>query len=188
MNKTLLLASAAACMALAGCFGGGGGGGGSTAAQISQTYDDLGEGISNGAITAVEDMPTGEASMSGHIGFSDNEDEGYALGALALDVDFGSGDVSGTAGNFAVYDADDNKQANISGTLAVAGGVTGNTLSANATGTLSDGTDPADVALTMDGQFYDDDGDLLVYGDVGGTLTGSDYSDTVEGGFYAYED
>ncbi|MGD9919080.1 MAG: hypothetical protein AB7U46_13770 [Paenirhodobacter sp.] len=191
MNKTLLLASAAACMALAGCLGGGDGGSG---AQATETYDRIEAGIDDGSITTVSDMPTGQASMSGHIGVADVGEDGdlTAIGALALDVDFDGGTVTGSASDFGLYNSDSgNKTENITGTLDVAGTLSGSTMTADASGELSDGETPSDVALTMTGDFYDDGGDLLVYGDVSGTIAdaadGGD-SQTVEGGFYAYED
>lgn len=193
MNRTILLASAAACMALAGCLGGSDGNG-SNGAQASENYDRIEAGIDDGSITALADMPSGQASMSGYMGVGEVGENGDqdAVGKLALDVDFDGGTVTGQASDFALYDQEtESKTMDLSGSLDISGTLSGNSMSANASGELSDGETPSDVALGMTGNFYDDNGDMVVYGDVNGTIAdaadGSD-SQSVEGGFYAYED
>ena len=93
--------------------------------------------------------------------------------------------MTGTASDFGLYDGDDNLESEIGGSLAIDGTITGSTMSADATGTLTEGSDDFNVALTMDGTFYEDSADrLYVEGDVGGTIDGEGQS----GAFYLSED
>ena len=196
-------AAIAAVMALGGCLGGGSGddsapvGGTTTAttattvAEALDTYEELQAKIDSGALTAVSELPTGSATMTGYLGVGDLGDDGdlTALGDMTLDVDFDGGSVTGSAENFALYNEDSyEKEEDVSGSLAIAGSISGVTLDANATGTLTDASgSTVDAALGMTGDFYDVDGTLTVLGDVDGTLTDDEGTFAVEGGFYAQE-
>lgn len=190
----------AGSLALAAC----GGGSGSTstgttinaglssadATGVQTTYDNYQARIDSGALTPTS--PTGQASMSGYIAAGGVGDTGQstAIGDLSLDVNFDANSVGGTASNFGIYDGSGStltKTAGVSGTLDVAGTVSGSSLSANATGQLTDGTVPSDINVAMDGKFYDDNGTLLVQGKTSGTATPTDGSgsNTLSGGFFA---
>jgi len=195
MTLKFALAATAACLALSACNSSNGSSGALTSAAAQETdatYSDYQDRITSGALTTT--APTGQASMSGYMGISDINPEDSsttAIGKLAMDVDFDAGTVSGTASDFGIYSGEVlTKEADVNGTLAVDGTVGGTDLTASATGTLSDGETPTDVALNMTGSFYDDAGTLTAVGDITGTIADSGDSSTsidVGGAFYATE-
>lgn len=195
MTLKFALAATAACLALSACNSSNGSSGALTSAaaqEVDATYSDYQDRITSGALTTT--APTGQASMSGYMGISDINPEDSsttAIGKLAMDVDFDAGTVSGTASDFGIYSGEVlTKEADVNGTLAVDGTVGGTDLTASATGTLSDGETPTDVALNMTGSFYDDAGTLTAVGDITGTIADSGDSSTsidVGGAFYATE-
>ncbi|WP_102223395.1 hypothetical protein [Acidimangrovimonas sediminis] len=209
MRYKLQIMASAACLALAACGGSSStpsstasgaasaSASGSTSASSSgsslsaadaqtvvASYDDNQARIDSGALTTTS--PTGQADMSGYVGVTDNAGT-MAVGDLNMSVDFDGGKVTGTASNFGLYDDTDamTKQGDASGSLGVTGTVSGSSMTAKASGTLSDGSTPADVSLGMNGKFYDDNGTLLVQGTASGTVTNSDGTSALDGGFFA---
>lgn len=187
MRIFTLTAISTAALTLAAC--------GSSSESVSDNdlptkYDSL-EGlvdaVQGGALgEASEALMAGNASLSGALEISDVDDEGQlnALGDLSLLADFTAGSVSGSVTNVGLYSTETEElDTALTGSLAVAGTISGAALAADANGTLTDDEDHA-VALKMDGVFYDYNGDLATYGDVEGTIDGQD----VDGGFAAIED
>ncbi|OWY15559.1 hypothetical protein B6V72_02975 [Thioclava sp. F34-6] len=197
MTFKLALAASAACLALAACNSSNGSSGALTSAEaqnVDATYTDYQDRKGGPTMTAT--APTaGQASMSGFMGVSNvNPDDPTTtvMGELAMDVDFGAGTLTGKGTNFGIYSGDVlTKEANVTGSLDVAGTVTGSTMAATATGTMSDGTSPgADFDLKMSGGFYTDanNGNVLTaVGDVSGTLTDGTDVRNVDGNYYATE-
>ncbi|OWY08939.1 hypothetical protein B6V74_09780 [Thioclava sp. F42-5] len=196
MTFKLALAASAACLALAACNSSNGSSGALTSAEaqnVDATYTDYQDRIGGPTMTAT--APEGQASMSGFMGVSNvNPDDPTTtvMGELAMDVDFGTGKLTGKGTNFGIYSGDVlTKEADVTGSLDVAGTVSGSTMAATATGTMSDGTSPgADFALNMDGGFYTDanNGDALTaVGKIGGTLTDGTDVRNVGGNYYATE-
>ncbi|OWY06829.1 hypothetical protein [Thioclava sp. IC9] len=198
MTFKLALAASAACLALAACNSSNGSSGALTSAEaqnVDATYSDYQDRIGGPTMTAT--APEGQASMSGYMGIDKvNPDDASTtvIGKLAMDVDFGAGTLTGKGTNFGIYSGDVlTKEADVTGSLDVAGTVTGSTMAATATGTMSDGTSPgADFDLKMNGGFYTDanNGNVLTaVGDVSGTMTeaGSDPNTNLGGAYYATE-
>lgn len=203
MNTSFALAAFAACFALSACGGGSGstsgggtsGGGTSTTGQavdaqkVDTTYTDLQDRITSGALTATS--PTGQASMAGYMGISGvdpTDTTTTVLGKLAMDVDFDAGTVAGKASDFGVYKGTNlqTKVDTVTGSLGVAGTVTGSDLAANATGTMADSSkSPTDFNLNMTGKFYDDKGTLTTVGDLAGTMNEGTTTTNVDGAFFA---
>ena len=194
------MVAVAACLSLAACGGtssGGGAGGGTgggamtgisaaVAEQANTTFKDYDARIKAGTLKTT--TPTGQATMAGYYGITDNQ--GAALiGDLSMNVDFGAGTISGSASNFGNFDNSGPtliKQGGPSGSLTVSGSVTGSAMTATAKGTLSGNTTAA-VDTTMTGNFYDDSGTTVAVGNVSGQVTDSGATAPVKvtGSFYA---
>lgn len=161
-----------------------------TSAQVQQvdaTYSDYQTRINNGTLTTT--TPTGQATMAGYMGISNinpQDTSATAIGRLNMNVDFGAGTVTGSATDFGLYNGSPlTAQSGTTGSLNVAGTVSGSGISAGATGTLSDGSSNSDFNLQLNGSFYDDAGTLTTVGDVSGTMTGGGSTNNVGGAFYA---
>lgn len=191
MTYKLVLAASAACLALAACNTSSGSSSSLTSAQaqnVDATYADYQDRIVNDDLTTV--TPQGQATMSGYMGvggINPEDDTTVALGELTMNVDFDGGTLTGTADNFGIYSGDPLvKDTGVTGSLDVAGTVSGSGLDANASGHMSDGSGTgADFDLTMSGSFYDDAGTLTTVGDLTGTMDESGTKTEVSGGFYA---
>ncbi|RPE66979.1 hypothetical protein EDD53_1382 [Pacificibacter maritimus] len=173
---------AAATLPLAACLGSGD-------TELPDNYEEaisLYEAVENEELEeASEELMSGTATLSGAIAISDlGEDEDLeAIGELTLTANFTTDEVIGTADNFALYEEDSSEvEASLTGSLDVEGDISGTSMTADLEGTLTDNEDH-DVALTMDGTFYDADGALAVVGDVEGLID----DEYVEGGFAAIE-
>ncbi|MER5170159.1 hypothetical protein [Thioclava sp. GXIMD2076] len=191
-----------ACTTLAACGSSGSSGGGSGSLSLAEAnnivsqYNAIEDALESGDATLATDA-TGEVSMSGYMGFGvDETEDSYteALGELSMDVDFDNGTVSGTAQNFALYEANDDdgyssKDSDLDGMLAVDGTISSAVIDASVTGTLSDGEGSGTVDFVMEGGVFEQDDELMAIGDVDGLITFDDES-TFEssGGFYARED
>ncbi|PFG62230.1 hypothetical protein AXZ77_0807 [Thioclava sp. ES.031] len=194
MTFKFALAASAACLALSACNSSNGSSGALTSAEaqnIDATYSDYQARIDDGSLTTT--TPTGQASMSGYMGVSGVNPEDpttTVLGELAMDVDFDAGTLTGKGSSFGIYSGDVlTKETDVTGSLDVAGTVSGSDMAATATGTMSDGSSPgADFALDMNGSFYDDAGTLTAVGDVSGTMTDAGSEPVnVTGNYYATE-
>ena len=187
MNTFHIVAILVSASALASC---GGASNSSSDNELPAQYEGLAglvEAAEAGNLAeASPSMMAGTATLAGALEVSDvGEDSGLnALGDLALTADFTEGSVTGSVTNVGLYDSDtQDLDTEMSGSLAVAGSITGASLMAGATGVLTD-DEPHDVDLAMDGTFYDYDGGLAVYGAVTGTIDGQ----AEEGGFGAIAD
>ncbi|WP_460275374.1 hypothetical protein [Celeribacter sp. ULVN23_4] len=189
MRFFAMAALSAASLSLAAC-GGSSVDGDMSEVDLPEQYDSL-EGLvaaaENGDLdTASESLMAGTVTMSGALAISDvGEDEDLeAIGDMTLTANFTTNLVSGSATNFGLYNEDTQVlEDELSGSLTIDGGVTGTTLTADATGTLTDDEDHL-IDMDMDGTFYDYEGQLALYGDLEGTVNGASY----EGGFAAVED
>lgn len=157
------------------------------AQNVDATYSDYQTRIGNGTLQTTS--PTGQATMAGYMGISgiDPQDASTtAIGTLDMNVDFNAGTVAGKASSFGIYNgATLTKQGDAAGTLDVAGTVSGSGMTADATGTLSDGSTQPAFNLKLNGSFYDDAGTLTAVGDQSGTMTESGTVTNVGGAFYA---
>ncbi|QPZ92863.1 hypothetical protein [Thioclava electrotropha] len=193
MTFKFALAASAACLALAACNSSNGSSAALTSAEaqnVEATYSDYADRIGTGDLTTT--VPTGQASMSGYMGVSNvNPDDPTTtvMGELAMDVDFDAGTLTGKGSNFGIYSGDVlTKEADVTGSLDVAGTVSSSDMTATATGTMSDGSSAgADFALDMTGSFYDDAGTLTAVGDISGTMTDGSDVQNVDGNYYATE-
>ncbi|TMV88888.1 hypothetical protein FGG78_16120 [Thioclava sp. BHET1] len=197
MRFKFQMVALAASFGLAACNGSGGSSGATggelsaaDARAVDTAYSAYESRIDNGDLTPTS--PSGQAKMAGYMGIGNLGDDGEltALGELNMDVDFDAGTTTGKASNFALYSGDEmTREAGVSGALDVDGTVSGSSLTARATGAVSDGESPATVDVGLDGTFYDDNGTTLVQGEVAGTVTDDDSGDVtnVDGGFYATE-
>lgn len=190
MNYKFPLAVLAACLALSACKINNATSGALTSAEaqnVDTTYQDYQTRINNGSLTTT--TPTGQATMAGYVGVSGinpQDSTTTAMGNLNMDVDFDAGTLTGKASNFGIYNGSPlTKQNDVAGTLDVTGTVSGASMSADATGALSDGSSNPDFNLKLTGKFYDDAGTLTAVGDVSGTMTDSGTSTNVSGNYYA---
>lgn len=193
MNTSFAVAAFAACFALSACGGSSGsvtgGVSSATAQDVDATYSDLQSRIDSGALTTTS--PTGQASMAGYMGISGvNPDDATTtvLGKVAMDVNFDAGTVTGKASDFGIYSGTnlETKNDSVTGSLDVAGTVSGSDLAATATGTMADSSNsPTDFNLNMTGKFYDDAGTLTTVGDLSGTMDEGGNTTTVDGAFFA---
>ncbi|MBU2935533.1 MULTISPECIES: hypothetical protein [Pacificibacter] len=182
MKLYTMAALAVATLPLAACLG-------SEDNELPDNYEEVSslyEAVQNEELeVASEELMSGTATLSGAIAIADlGEDEDLeAIGALTLTANFTTDKVTGTADSFALYEYDTSEvEASLTGSLDIEGDISGTSMTADLEGTLTDDEDH-DVALTMDGTFYDSDGALAVVGDIEGMID----DDSVEGGFAAIE-
>lgn len=144
--------------------------------------------ILDGNLTATDTTSrTGAVTMTGAVGVGElGDDENLTvIGDLVIEADFDTDTATGEATGFTLFDDDtDGVESDIGGTLTLTGGtISGTDFDANLDGTLTEYEDSFGVALILDGTFADNGGDLVVGGDVTGTIDGDD----VNGGFVASE-
>ena len=105
-----------------------------------------------------------------------DEQEGVlveAIGDLGLEVNFDTPAVNATADSFVVYRGQDYAQGDeLNGSLSGSGTVNlaDSTMTSTLDGTLSADQESYVVDMDMDGTFYDNGGQIGVYGDVEGTI------------------
>ncbi|PFG62146.1 hypothetical protein AXZ77_0717 [Thioclava sp. ES.031] len=159
-----------------------------------QGYDATQNQIDKGSLKPAAD-PTGTASMTGVMGVvlpndPNNTDTILAAGKLAMDVDFDAATVTGKATDLGQYNETQKTYVgDLSGSLDIKGNVVNtNQIDAQATGTLSTGSETGNVDLNMTGTVYDNSGKLLAHGTMQGTLTdATGTSQLNEGAFQASE-
>lgn len=146
--------------------------------------------------TALADMPsTGTASYDGKFGgdFSaDSDADGSFLGDLALDVNFGTGGITGLADNINIIDEEGTPTQLLGGSLDVVGTQTGTGIYATASGDLTgveNGLEgSSSLVLNFDGSFRDDTATAdTIVGSVNGSGDGDFYVRVVDGGFFAQD-
>lgn len=203
MNKRFLWAlMGASALALSACGGSSGGGSddlGASQGETSDQYDDLRdlfEDTQDGTLSTVDTSTrTGQATLTGAVELNDvGEDEDLDLiGDLSITADFDADTATGQATGFTLFDIDTGEaESDVSGSLALSNAtISGTDFDADLGGTLENEGDDFDVQLGLDGQFYDNNGDLVVAGTADGTISdaGSTPSadDAVSGGFIATE-
>ncbi|MEG3663384.1 MULTISPECIES: hypothetical protein [Celeribacter] len=187
MRLFTMAALAAATLPLAACLGGGGDNDGDLPENFEEIADLYDAAEAGELDEASEEMMSGTATLAGAIAFEDLGEGGEleAIGELSLTADFTNDEVTGTADNFALYVTDtDEVEATLSGSLDVDGDISGTTMTASLQGDLVEGGDSNVVDMTMDGTFYDVDGDLAVAGEVYGWID----DEEADGGFAAIEE
>lgn len=190
MSLIVLLGTTGLTLAACGSSGGD--------AAFDSFQDDiaLSNAIEDGELAGVDTSTrTGTATMTGAIGIGDlgDDEELELIGELSVQADFDSDTASGSASNFGIYEEDTGRLAEdgqVSGSLTMSNGtISGQDFDADMNGRLTNAGDDFDLGLALDGKFYDRGGDLVVGGDVTGTITdvGSLDVQNVEGGFVASE-
>ena len=179
-----------AALSLAAC-------GSSGTSDLAQFDDEqaLFDAIDNGELAEVDTSTrTGTATLNGAVGVdvSNEEQEVEVVGNLTITADFDADTATGTASDFGAYDGDGNllDGGDLGGSMDVTNGaISGTDFTADLDGTLVSEGDDFTFDLTMDGGFYDNDGDLAVAGEVTGTMLDvvEDVTDDVDGGFVATE-
>lgn len=185
-----------------GSAGGGSGGGGSggSGGETLAGYADL-EALLTRIQTndlTPEDTSgrTGSVSMAGAIGVDGLGEAGNLtlIGDLAMTANFDTDTAAGSATGFTLFNSDTEQvEADVTGTLPMSNGtISGTDFDANMNGTLSIGSGVYSgdygMATVLDGRFYDDNGTLVVGGDVSATIDNPDNTtDTRQGGFAATE-
>lgn len=168
---------------------------GASAGESLKDYDDLAalsEQIDDGQLAASDTTSrAGTATLTGAIGIGElGDDENLELvGDLSIDANFDTNAATGSATGFTVFNGDtDGVEGDVSGTLTMANGtINGADFDATMAGTLTEGGDDFEFDLLLDGGFYDNGGDLVVGGDVTGSMIDGDDVESVEGGFVAVE-
>lgn len=139
---------------------------------------------------------TGSVSMTGAIGVDGLGEAGNLtlIGDLAMTANFDTDTAAGSATGFTLFNSDTEQvEADVTGTLPMSNGtISGTDFDANMNGTLSIGSGVYSgdygMATVLDGRFYDDNGTLVVGGDVSATIDNPDNTtDTRQGGFAATE-
>lgn len=143
-------------------------------ARLNSLEDFVAAVESDSLALASEDMMAAPATLSGGMEIDDEGGEGdrAAIGDMTLEADFDQGTFTGSATNFALYDANDYEhEKDLAGSLSIDGTIDGTGLRGGASGTLTGDEDNA-VELLMEGNFYDYEGKLAAYGDMEGTVNG----------------
>ena len=135
---------------------------------------------------------TANASYNGFIGV-ELDFVTSVTGRMSVDADFAGGSLTGSAGDFSVFDESGSSPViveNLSGTLPITGGViSGTAMTADINGTLAASTGSYGVAGNLSGQFADISGQNIVAGIVSGSLTNPDTSVVpLDGGFLAAQE
>lgn len=120
----------------------------------------------------------GTASMAGYIGGATTGDVDGFIAEIGLDVNFGTGSITGTIDNINITDSNGNPEQMADGSLSVSGSTGGTGMTANATGNVS-GVDSgltgtSNVNMTLFGNFHDLSGTA---DSVEGTATGGGTGD-----------
>lgn len=154
---------------------------------------DLSDDFDNGLLTAQDTSArTGTATLTGAVGIGELGDDGNltAVGDLLISADFDTDTATGSADGWTLFDEDtDAVESDLAGSLTLSGGtISGSDFDADLNGTLTEGEEDFDLALTLDGGFFDNGGDLGVAGELTGTITDPDgFDEAASGGFAAVE-
>ena len=141
--------------------------------------DAMGAEVLAFSITSTSNMPSGSFTYNGYAGFGNGAISSYSdlalVGNLTLNANFSNGTYSGSITNF--Y----NSLGSLSGTANMSGTISGNTLSGNTSGSLSQGGSTVTNSGTMIGAFADNGSSNATA--VLGTMTGISGSDSYSGLF-----
>jgi len=202
MNKLVISAATISLLGLAACSGGGSDGGAgvgndqeASAGESFSDYDDivdLSEQIDAGNLAAVDTTSrAGTATLTGAIGIGNLSDEENLelIGDLSVDANFDSDTATGSATGFTLFNGDTGDvESDVTGALTMGNGtISGADFDATMAGTLTESGEDFDLDLALDGGFYDDGGELVLGGDVAGTILDGEGVENVEGGFAAVE-
>jgi hypothetical protein len=185
MNKSTISALALGLIVLAAC-----GGGADRDAQYVALLS-LYEGIEDGNLPSVDvSSRAGQATLNGIVGVGNvgDDNELEVIGDLTIAADFDADVATGSASGFTLFNMETGAVENdVDGTLTMANGtISGTDFDGTLSGTLTDEGDDVNVALILDGGFYDHQGTLVVAGDLDATITESDGTTLIrEGGFLA---
>ena len=164
-----------------------------TKSEIENVYDDLnrlGNQVDSSDVRLVR-PDVAVATYNGFVGF-DLDSANSVTGRISMVADFSSNNVTGSAGNFSVFDNTidpTDPVENLSGTLPVSNGaITGTAMTADLNGSVVASTGTYSVSSSLSGQFADISGQSVVAGEVSGSLNNPDTSTTViNGGFLAVQ-
>lgn len=164
--------------------------------SFAPNFETISDAISDNTIATPTLAPVGNATLNGMVAFESGEtvssglDEVFAIGSLTLVADITGGTITANASDFVEYDAQDPN--NLVASSAVWGGLSG-TLSGSGTaslsgldttlaGTITSGSNGSlAINSSLNGDFFDNSGDLIAVGDV---LSSSNEE---EGFFYVSE-
>jgi hypothetical protein len=194
MNKLLISATFIGLVGLTACSESGSDLGASAGENLAD-YEDLAalsEQIDEGQLAASDTTSrAGTATFTGAIGLGELGDDGdlELVGDLSIDANFDANTATGSATGFTIFNGDtDGVEGDVGGTLTLDNGtINGTDFDATLAGTLTESGDNFDFDLLLDGGFYDNNGDLIVGGDVIGTMDDGGTIESVEGGFVAVE-
>lgn len=164
---TMFLATAAV-VTLSACGGSSTGGGQSSFEQLSAEGTDLIARYGNAPTTALSAMPTGTATYSGYAAYStqfsspaDIVQFAETLSEVELTANFDTSALNGRAFNFRYVDP----AYQVSGDLAIAGNITGNSFDASISGTLTESFEGASLPVNwngnLSGEFVGSNADAL---------------------------
>ena len=203
MNRRFLWAlMGASALALSACGGSSDGGSDDLGASQGETLDqyddlrDLFDDTQDGTLSTEDTSTrTGQATLTGAVELNDVDDDANLdlVGDLSITADFDADTATGEATGFTVFDVDTGTvDSDVTGSLALSNAaISGTNFGADLGGTLGNLGDEFDVDLELTGEFYDNNGDLVVAGTAEGTISdaGSTPSadDAVSGGFVATE-
>ena len=164
-----------------------------TKSEIENVYDDLnrlGNQVDSSDVRLVR-PDVAVATYNGFVGF-DLDSANSVTGRISMVADFSSNNVTGSAGNFSVFDNTidpTDPVENLSGTVPVSNGaITGTAMTADLNGSVVASTGTYIVNSSLSGQFADISGQSVVAGEVSGSLNNPDTSTTViNGGFLAVQ-
>ena len=164
-----------------------------TKSEIENVYDDLnrlGNQVDSSDVRLVR-PDVAVATYNGFVGF-DLDSANSVTGRISMVADFSSNNVTGSAGNFSVFDNTidpTDPVENLSGTVPISNGaITGTAMTADLNGSVVASTGTYIVNSSLSGQFADISGQSVVAGEVSGSLNNPDTSTTViNGGFLAVQ-
>lgn len=156
--------------------------------NINATYQDYQTRIGNNTLKTT--TSSGTATMAGYMGITGvdpNSSSTTVIGSLDMNVDFNAGTLTGKGTNFGIYSGDPfTKVDNTTGSLDVAGTVSGSGMTATAKGALTDSTSTTgNFNLNLTGSFYDDAGVLTAVGEGSGTMVADGTTRNVTSAYYA---
>lgn len=149
----------------------------STVKALGDAMDDIESKIDDGSLEAPAVMPTGSATMDGYVAMDMPDGPETVLGNLTVEADFDAGTVASSADGFSVWDFTGATPASIDagitgGSLAGTGTIDRTSMTSTLDGLITTDSGNAAVDTDLNGSLYDNNGSLLVVGDVTGTLDG----------------
>jgi len=193
------MATAAALPLLMGCGAGGGAGlsfapvgsGPITSAEIDRIQSDL-ERLSTQITESDVSLQRPNVSVASYNGFvgMDLDSVSSVTGRISMVADFTVDSVTGSAGDFSVFDDSTDSTVpieNLTGVLPITNGsISGTNMTATMNGSLGSAAGTYGVTSTLNGEFADIAGQNIVGGIVSGSLANPNSTTTqIDGGFVA---